>query len=681
MSILDRLERTRTVLVLLLVVRAAVMGAVAMLVVVLIAATADLLVILPLSARKLATAAALLTGLLLAGTLAWRARAALRLSRVALWVEERVPTLHYALVTLAERPDIAHDGSLTRSVDGVEWGAILGRATGRALGVPMLALVLAFVVLAVVPDGAIARIREPRAGDALERPAMSPRRNHLTPIVVTVTPPPYSREIIRSLDEPVGIGGLVGSRIAIQGPWSERANVVAMLGEASVPVATSRARWSIDFRMPAKAAVLRLRDGVSERIVTVEPRVDRAPAVTLLRPARDSVLRVAAGTLQLTADVGDDIGIASAAFELIVSSGEGESFTFRSRSIALVKPEPGRRTVALRDSLMLGTLGLAPGDILHLRAVARDANDVSGPGLGSSETRTLRIARPSEYDSVAVEGAPPLDPEEGVLSQRMLIMLAEALEKRRPKLQRPVVLSESQSIGRDQKKLRKRVGEIIFSRLGDESHSHDEEETGGGALTPEQMLAAADSATNAGGTLDFAEGESPVVAINKPLLEAYSAMWDATRELEAGDPARALPPMRVALEAIQRARNAERLYLRGRPPVVIVDLAKVRLQGKERGAPSAREPRAAAPDPARALARRLSRALARLEQSDSTVVDSLLVLRIDALNDAPAVAGALADAIDALRRGRDATAPLLRARRSLDAGRVAAMPTPMWSGW
>jgi hypothetical protein len=195
------------------------------------------------------------------------------------------------------------------------------------------------------------------------------------------------------------------------------------------------------------------------------------------------------------------------------------------------------------------------------------------------------------------------------------------------------------------------------------------------------MLAAADSATNAGGTLDFAEGESPVVAINKPLLEAYNAMWEATRELEAGEPARALPPMRAALEAIQRARNAERLYLRGRPPVVVVDLAKVRLQGKERGTPSSREPRAAAPDPARGLARRLAQALARLEQRDSTVVDSLLVLRIDALNDAPALATALAEAIEAMRRGRDATAPLIRARRSLEAELVEATATPFWSGW
>ena len=58
-----------------------------------------------------------------------------------------------------------------------------------------------------------------------------------------------------------------------------------------------------------------------------------------------------------------------------------------------------------RATLGLDQLGLKPGDMVHLRAVARDGNDVSGPGLDASETRVLRVARAGEYDSVAVEGA------------------------------------------------------------------------------------------------------------------------------------------------------------------------------------------------------------------------------------------------------------------------------------
>ncbi len=47
---------------------------------------------------------------------------------------------------------------------------------------------------------------------------------------------------------------------------------------------------------------------------------------------------------------------------------------------------------------------------------------------------------------------------------------------------------------------------------------------------------------------------------------------EAGRWLELGEPDDALPHMRAALAAIQRARQAERLYLRGRPPTQVVDI-------------------------------------------------------------------------------------------------------------
>ena len=74
--------------------------------------------------------------------------------------------------------------------------------------------------------------------------------------------------------------------------------------------------------------------------------------------------------------------------------------------------------------------------MLHIRAIVRDRNDVTGPGIGTSDTRTLRIARSDEYDSVAVDPAPPPEAEKNALSQRMLLMMAQALEQKRPKISR-----------------------------------------------------------------------------------------------------------------------------------------------------------------------------------------------------------------------------------------------------
>src|SRR4030095_516730 len=148
--------------------------------------------------------------------------------------------------------------------------------------------------------------------------------------------------------------------------------------------------------------------------------------------------------------------------------------------------------------------------------------------------------------------------------QRMLINLAEALVRRRRSLKPEPFAGESRVIARDQARLRKQVGDLVFARLGD--NPTGEESVGAqerrAALTPDELLKAADSvAAAAGRALDFEGDETPVVAVNRPLLEAYNFMWDAGRELDQASPERALPAMYRALDAIQRARAAERLYL------------------------------------------------------------------------------------------------------------------------
>jgi hypothetical protein len=432
---------------------------------------------------------------------------------------------------------------------------------------------------------------------------------------------------------------------------------------------------------PASSALLIAGQG-GRRLLALDAVADSVPQVRLLSPAHDSVLRVAGGTLALGAELRDDFGLAQGAFEYIVSSGEGESFTFKSGRIGAASLG-GDREATLRGRLQLAEMQLKPGDLVHVRAVARDVNVVTGPGNGFSETRTIRIARPGEYDSVAVEAAAPAEADKSAISERMLINLAEALVARRKTLAREPYVGESQRIGRDQSRLRRQVGDIIFSRLGAEPQGEevrdvDREDR---PLTKEDLLKAAEAATQSGSTtLDFEQDESPVVAVNRPLLEAYNAMWDAGRSLSIGEPDNALPHMRRALAAIQRARAAERLYLRGKPPRAVVDVAKVRLLGKEKGTPAARTPRVAA-DSAVDLARmRFSRVLDLLATRPSEAVDSLLMLRLSVMQDVPVAARELDTAIEALRTGRDATAPLGRARRALDRSWSVRDSVSRWGG-
>ncbi|MEO7084759.1 MAG: hypothetical protein ABI442_05385, partial [Gemmatimonadaceae bacterium] len=587
---------------------------------------------------------------------------------------ERVPSLEYQLVTAIETGDqkILNDAGSDR------WTGIARVRAVRVLRAPVVAALLAAIVVMLLPGGAVARIRSPHAGDSLDRRGLGANAagNRLAPVVADVVPPAYSGVRSTTLDEPNDIRTLVGSVVTITGRGSAD-GVIAVVGKDTTGAVARGDRWSITTRVGGTPVAMRLVDRTYERIVAVEPVIDLAPTVTLRAPAHDSVLRTPTGRIPLSADVSDDYGIVTSSFEYIVSSGEGETFKFRSGTLGTINPN--NRRASLTAVLSIDELALKPGDMVHVRAVARDANNVGGPGLGVSETRTLRIARADEYDSVAVEAAAPSEAEKSVISERMLVLLAEALEKKRPGMARPVLVGESHSIAVDQRRLRRSVGEIVFTRLGGDptGEEHTDDDTPARAKTMEEMLARADSATNrSSDPIDFGGGESPVVAVNKPLLEAYNAMWDATTELEVGEPARALPHMRRALAAIQKARLAERVYLRGAPPQVVVDVNAARLKGKDKGSASTRRPLSSADSATQARVDRFARAVDLAAHNPAAAVDSLLLLRVDALNDAPAFAAALNDAVNALRRNRanDATAALSRARRSL-AGAPAARDT------
>jgi hypothetical protein len=674
MTARERVIALRRTLTAVLVVRAVMLGA---------AVAAGGLAVA--RAFALPAAASIVVGLLALGValaLAGRARHARSLERVALWVEERHPALRYALVTAAA--DSAVPESVERqALQGAWWEADRRRAL-ETLALPVAALALAIALATWSP------VLLERAATAVGRGATAGTRgtssaaDPLASIRASIVPPAYAGRASARFDDPTSIEALVGSTVTLSGE-GDASRVRAIVDSAPRVVATRDERWSTTFAMPARPALLRLRSSAGrERLVVLAPVLDAAPVVTLLLPLRDTVVRTAAGTIVLRAVLRDDIGLRDAAFEIIVSSGQEENFTFRTATLARTQLG-GSMERALETRLSLDSLALKPGDVLQMRAVARDANSVTGPGFGSSETRALRVARAGEYDSVAVDPAPPGEPEGQVLSQRMLINLTEALDKRRPRLTRSVLVSEAQRLADDQAKLRKRVGDIVFQRIGADPLSEESNiETPVGKLTPEEVLARAQEATKStvGEVMDVEGDETPILAVNKPLLEAFNAMWDAGRALEQGDTRQALPPMRRALAAIERARRAERIYLRGRPSAVVVDVARARLAGKDKGEASAREPRAPTDPVQRRRAESFARATALLARDPDAAADTLLVMRVGALGDSPALAAALDDAARTVRRGDGDAIALAwaRVRRAIGGAPVVRDSLAAWSG-
>jgi hypothetical protein len=605
-------------------------------------------------------------------------------ARVALWLEEQAPALQYALVASAAGGDAgAWCAAQVRRVDlsPAGWRAIARSLRGpAALAVTGGALLLA----APAPERVV-----PALHDAL-RPSPGASAA-LAEVTAHIVPPAYSGLATQRIVDPVVLHPLVGSALELHVPAEstpEGPALTARVDGAPRPVREEGGARVVALRVDSTARAIHLALGSDSRLVAVDPRPDSLPAVVLESPVRDTVLRRGAGTLALRARASDDLGLVSAAFEYIVSRGEGERFTFRTGTLGAARPS-GVRAARLDASLDLASLDLAPGDVVHLRAVARDANDVTGPGLGVSDTRAIRIARAGEYDSVAVEAVAPPEADKALLSQRMLINLTEALVRRVPSLGRSEVVGESRRLSGDQARLRRQVSDLVFARLGDEplgehfhgdGHQHAENEPLRRNLTPEEVLRAAERATS-GGTeaTDFAHDETPVVAINRPLLEAYNAMWDAGRELDAGQPRAALPPMYAALAAIQKARAAERLYLRGTPPRVVVDVGRARLQGRERGV-SAVRPTLPPPDPVRRTALlRVHRALTL--PSVAAAADSLLLVRLSLAGKLPGAAAAIDSLVADLRAGRSAATGTERVRRTLAGGPVRSDSVSLWSGW
>jgi hypothetical protein len=611
----------------------------------------------------------------------WWGRRAGSVQSVALFIEHLVPDLRYRLVTAMDRhyESTPLASRLDEQLAPAGWERTVAAEGAKRIIRPLAASAVVLTAMAFAPSGTSRRVFQPGAGDALDRVALARAVDPLADLVVTIAPPPYVNRASQTFENPEEVHALVGSDVRVQGVAGER-SVVMVAGAQRTATVTQGARWAVRFPMPPRPELRRFEDGQRGRQLLLVPVTDSAPVVRLDAPPRDTVLPDPTGVIDLAATLADDYGLDAGWFEVIVSTGQGESFQFGT---ARVSERPLAGTSAqLRAGIDLVALGATHGAFLHVRAVARDLNTVSGPGIGVSETRTVRVARRGEYDSIALEALPPLAADSSLLSQRLLIMLAEELVQRRPELSETTVTRESRAIARDQERLRRRVAEIIFMRLGDAEageHAHVED-TPAGALSPEDLLAAAGAATaeGAGEALDFHGDETPVVAVNRPLLEAYNAMWDAGRALGVADPEGALPHMYAALEAIQRARAAERIYLRGRPAAAVIDLPRVRLSGTApTSTPADRRPGAGG-SRARLLGRYRA-ALTRVAMGAPDGLDSLMLLRLAALTDAPDAVVPLNEAVSALREGREPGGFLRRALAALGGVPVGSVAATPWS--
>jgi hypothetical protein len=104
------------------------------------------------------------------------------------------------------------------------------------------------------------------------------------------------------------------------------------------------------------------------------------------------------------------------------------------------------------------------------------------------------------------------------------------------------------------------------------------------------------------------------------------------------------------------------------------------MSGKEKGTKNVRTQLAPQESERASLERRFSDAVDLIEKKPADAIRAFTLMQVEALSISPQAATALGEAIDAFRKGRDATLPLLRARRAIAGDPSSAPGLPAWSG-
>ncbi len=604
--------------------RAALESLLLLLATILLLGAADLLLTLPVAVRVPLRVAVPLLCLVPLLRAVYRA-AAMDDGRIVLLAEERIPALQNRLATARSpssgalaarfRREAAPHLTAARPRDAAPWKL-------QRLATACLALVLILAgAAAAFPQSAavlVQRWRDPAAAPVIARGGLLPfarlsgEPGDVLPgfgeIRWTVQPPAYTGLPPRS-GAGESISALVGSRVTLTGATTPAWEAVVARTAAGDPVtvAGGSGGWSAEVVVGASTRGVIVTavaggDTSATRLLAITPTPDQPPRVLLQQPAEDMVLARPAGRIPILARADDDFGVVRLGLSYILSRGGGESFAFEEGEWQWSRLSgPAKQRVG-EYSLDLSAAGLRPGDVLHIRAVAADGNPQARLGEAVSETRIIRIANPDEQELVTTPiGVPPEAGRNPVLSQRMLILLTEKLLERAPGLGRAALLEEANDLAFEQQRLRERIGEQIFTRSGGglalgtaavgagEEHEHGESPAA--ALTPAEVLEAAEAAARASEALGHTHDEAPVIAVSRPLIAIFNAMYAAERELRQAAMAGSLPHQHRALELLKAAQQTERVYARGRVQVPVVDVAAIRGSGDVADArPAARQP-------------------------------------------------------------------------------------------
>ncbi len=333
-------------------------------------------------------------------------------TRSAFALAQALPEGSSAALVAAHQRSVQERLGSVRPRAVVRWRRELGRAVPWAL--------LALVVAAVVALGS----GRARAGVfALVHPLATTRIDAPTASIVEsldarIVYPSYLERAPLRVPGATRIDAPIGSTVEVRVvPRVAARRIEIGVGPQSLGCARAGETFSVSFLVREDVPItVTVTDADGRAVRDAERRAvhaiaDPVPVVHLLAPESDATVDPDDSIL-LAYDASDEIGVAEA--ELVITPPDGRE---RRRRLEITPSTQvsGDTFLAVRD------LGAEPGDRVTLRVEARDGNDVTGPGTGRSETRTLLVASESTQRQAAIE-----DLEE--IRDAALATLADRLE-------------------------------------------------------------------------------------------------------------------------------------------------------------------------------------------------------------------------------------------------------------
>ncbi len=332
---------------------------------------------------------------------------------------------------------------------------------------------------------------------------------------------------------------------------------------------------------------------------TLSVERDRSPRLRVLAPSERTIefRGDAPPVIEYRVGITDDHGLESVEIRASLASGLGEGVKFRDMRYAFDRHQDRSGEIVYTRRWDLPSLGMKPGDEIYFFSVAQDAR---APKANTARSDTVVIrwldnaTAPAAASGLAMDVLP-----EYFRSQRQIIIETEQLIARLDQLETARIEAESRELGQAQQALKQRYGQYLGDEFdealvaaGEDAHGHEtdqdnpaEEEAnparpGHSHETDEAPGAAAsDPASRLIAQFGHDHGsadEGPVTANSAAALmkQAISHMWQAERFLLMSDPRRALPFEYRALDALNLARQADRIYtqrLGFEPPPVSED--------------------------------------------------------------------------------------------------------------